>query len=53
MAKKVVATLRTDKKAQYTKVIKPYRSSKTGAYKFKEVIVPSEQVKEFLQQKFE
>lgn len=47
MAKKVVATLR-DKSAQkgFAKVIKAVKSSKSGAYTFKEEIMTMEQAKE-------
>ncbi len=48
MAKKVVATLKkTDAKA-YAKVIKAVKSEKTGAYTFKEEMVPVEMVKDVL-----
>lgn len=49
MAKKVVATL---KKAgagkEWAKVIRAVRSPKTGAYTFKEEMVPQEMAKELL-----
>ena len=48
MAKKVVATLRTSSGKDFAKVIRMVRSPKTGAYVFKETIVPNDQVKEFL-----
>jgi hypothetical protein len=51
MAKKVVATLRTSSGKDYAKVIRMVRSEKTGAYAFKENIVPNDQVKEFLAKK--
>ena len=47
MAKKTVATLQKGGKT-YTKVIKTVKSEKTGAYTFKEEMVPNEKVKEFL-----
>ena len=48
MAKKVVATLKkTDSKA-FAKVIRAVKSEKTGAYIFKEEMVPLEMVKEVL-----
>ena len=50
MAKKVVATLQTQGK-EFAKVIRMVKSSKTGAYVFKESIVPNEQVKNFLAKK--
>jgi len=51
MAKKVVATLKKSTGKDFAKVIRMERSSKTGAYTFKETIVATEQVKEFLAQK--
>lgn len=51
MAKKVVATLRTTSGKSYAKVIRMVRSEKTGAYAFKENIIPSELVKDFLAKK--
>lgn len=49
MAKKVVATLKTKSDAKaYTKVIKAVKSPKTGAYTFKEEIMPAEEVQSFL-----
>ncbi|MFA8298881.1 MAG: DUF4295 domain-containing protein [Hyphomicrobiales bacterium] len=50
MAKKVVASLQSAGK-DYAKVIKTVKSPKTGAYTFKEHIVPSDQVKDFLAKK--
>jgi hypothetical protein len=47
MAKKTVATLQKGGKT-YTKVIKTVKSEKTGAYTFKEEMVPNEKVKDFL-----
>ncbi|HRE75127.1 MAG: DUF4295 domain-containing protein [Flavobacteriales bacterium] len=46
MAKKTVATLQKGGK-NLTKVIKMVRSDKSGAYSFKEEIVPNEKVKDF------
>ncbi|MCE7062891.1 MULTISPECIES: DUF4295 domain-containing protein [Dyadobacter] len=40
MAKKVVATLKKEGGKAFAKVIKAVRSPKTGAYTFKEEIVP-------------
>jgi hypothetical protein len=40
MAKKVVATLKKEGGKSFAKVIKAVRSPKTGAYTFKEEIVP-------------
>ena len=44
MAKKVVATLKKEGGKTYAKVIQAIRSPKTGAYTFKEVIVPTDEV---------
>jgi hypothetical protein len=51
MAKKVVATLKKSTGKDFAKVVRMQRSAKTGAYTFKETIVPTEQIKEFLEQK--
>jgi lauroyl/myristoyl acyltransferase len=51
MAKKVVATLKTGTGKSVTKVIKMVKSEKTGAYLFKEDILPNEQVKDFFAKK--
>lgn len=51
MAKKVVATLRTTTGKDYAKVIKMVRSPKTGAYQFKEEIIPNDQIKEYFSKK--
>ena len=51
MAKKVVATLKTEGGKSYSKVIKASKSPKTGAYMFKEEIVPSTEVKDMLAKK--
>lgn len=50
MAKKVVASLQTSGK-DFAKVIRMVKSSKTGAYTFKENIVPTDRVKDFLANK--
>ena len=47
MAKKVVATLKTGTGKQFTKCIKMVKSGKTGAYMFKEQMVPNEKVQDF------
>ena len=47
MAKKVVASLQSAGK-DFAKVIRLVKSPKTGAYVFKETIVPNDKVKEFL-----
>lgn len=46
MAKKSVASLKTGKGKDYTKVITAVRSPKTGAYAFKEMIAHSDNVKD-------
>lgn len=46
MAKKAVASLKTGKGKDYTKVITAVRSPKTGAYTFKEIIAHNDQIKE-------
>lgn len=51
MAKKVVATLKTGDAKGYTKVLKMVKSEKTGAYTFKESIVPADEVKDFFAKK--
>ena len=51
MAKKVVATFQTGSGKDFTKVIRMLKSPKTGAYIFKESIVPNDQVKDFLASK--
>ncbi|MDP2423980.1 MAG: DUF4295 domain-containing protein [Bacteroidales bacterium] len=51
MAKKVVATLRSSSGKDFAKVIRMAKSPKTGAYTFKESIVPNDQVKDFLAKK--
>lgn len=43
MAKKVVAGLRDKNAKGFTKVIKAVKSEKTGAYTFREEMVPSDQ----------
>ena len=49
MAKKVVATLKKGK--VFAKVIRTVRSPKTGAYSFKEEMVPVDMVKEVFESK--
>ncbi|MBR4738911.1 MAG: DUF4295 domain-containing protein [Bacteroidales bacterium] len=51
MAKKVVATLKTTTGKSFAKVIRMVRSEKTGAYVFKEEIVASDNVQEYLKKK--
>ncbi|UZD24682.1 DUF4295 domain-containing protein [Algoriphagus halophytocola] len=48
MAKKVVATLKKEGGVSYAKVIKAVRSEKTGAYTFREEMVPAPMVQETL-----
>ncbi|MBO5250264.1 MAG: DUF4295 domain-containing protein [Muribaculaceae bacterium] len=48
MAKKTVATLQKGEGRTYSKVIKMEKSPKTGAYVFKEEMVPNDAVKEAL-----
>ncbi len=50
MAKKVVASLQSSGK-DFAKVIKLVKSPKSGAYSFKEEIVPTEQVKAYFAKK--
>ena len=45
MAKKTVASLQKGEGRTYSKIIKMERSPKTGAYVFKEEMVPSDAVK--------
>ena len=51
MAKKVVATLKNKEAKNFAKVIRMIRSEKTGAYTFKEEIVPQEDVQKVLAKK--
>jgi len=51
MAKKVVATLKTTTGKDFAKVIRMVKSPKTGAYSFKEEIVPNEGLKEYMAKK--
>ena len=44
MAEKVVATLQKGEGRTYSKVIRVVKSPKTGAYTFKEEMVPNDQV---------
>lgn len=46
MAKKVVATLKNKDAKGFAKVIKAVKSEKTGAYSFREEIVPVDMVKD-------
>jgi hypothetical protein len=51
MAKKTVASLQKKGAKAFTKVIKTVRSEKTGAYTFREEIVPVDLVTDFLAKK--
>jgi hypothetical protein len=51
MAKKVVATLKKGEGKNFAKVIRAIKSEKTGAYTFKEEIVPVDLVKDTLAKK--
>lgn len=48
MAKKVVATLKTPGGKDWAKVIRAVKSEKTGAYTFREEMVPVDKVQEYL-----
>ena len=48
MAKKTVASLQKGGGKNHTKVLKMVKSEKTGAYTFKEEMVPVDMVKEVL-----
>ena len=48
MAKKVVATLRTSSGKDFAKVYRMVKSPKTGAYVWKDTMIPNDTVKEFL-----
>lgn len=47
MAKKAVATLQKGAGKGYAKVIKMVKSQKTGAYSFKEEVIPNDEVKDY------
>ena len=47
MAKKTVATLQKGAGKSFTKVIKVVKSEKTGAYTFKEEMIPNDKVNEY------
>lgn len=51
MAKKVVATMKSGKGKEFSRVIKMVKSPKTGAYTFKEEIVHNDHIKDFLKEK--
>ena len=48
MAKKTVATLQDKNNRSFTKVIRMFKSPKTGAYAFDEKMIPAEEVKDYL-----
>ena len=48
MAKKTVASLKDKNAKNYAKVIKAVKSDKSGAFTFREEIVPLDSVKEHL-----
>ena len=48
MAKKVVATLKKEGGVTYAKVIRAIKSDKSGAYTFKEEMVPTTMVQDTL-----
>lgn len=50
MAKKVIATLQTQGK-EFSKLIRMVKSPKTGAYVFKETMIPNDQIKSVLEKK--
>jgi hypothetical protein len=50
MAKKVVASLQSSGK-DFAKVIRMARSNKSGAYTFKEEVIPTERVKDYFAKK--
>lgn len=51
MAKKVVASLQKGEGKNFAKIIRAVKSEKTGAYTFKEEMVPLDQVKTALAKK--
>ena len=51
MAKKVVATLKSGKGKEFSRVIKMVKSPKTGAYSFREEVVHNDHIKDFLKEK--
>ncbi len=53
MAKKVVATLKSDTGKGFAKVIRMKKSEKSGAYSFDENIIASDKVSEFFSKKEE
>ncbi|MBX7203957.1 MAG: DUF4295 domain-containing protein [Bacteroidia bacterium] len=47
MAKKVVATLKTGAGKEFAKIIRAVKSPKSGAYTFKEEMVPNDNIKQY------
>ena len=47
MAKKAVASFKKSEGRSYSKVIKMVKSPKTGAYIFKEEMIPNDEVKDY------
>ncbi len=50
MAKKAVGKVKSHERSKMAKLIRAVRSSKTGAYTFKETMVPAEALEQLLQQ---
>jgi Domain of unknown function (DUF4295) len=48
MAKKTVATLQTGAKKNLAKIILAEKSKKSGAYTFKEMMVPADKVRDYI-----
>ena len=51
MAKKVVATLKSGKGKDFSRVIKMVKNAKNGSYSFREEVVHNDHIKDFLKQK--
>ena len=51
MAKKVVATLKSGKGKEFSKVIKMIKNADTGFYQFKQGVVHNDHIKDFLKNK--
>jgi hypothetical protein len=51
MAKKAVATFKTNEGRTYSKVIRMVKSPKTGAYVFQEEMIPNDSVKDYFSKK--
>ena len=48
MAKKTVATLQNKEAKAFTKVVRMYKSPKTGAYAWEEKMIPDDSMKDYL-----